>query len=73
MKEYKQYHYVIWGIAPGKTEEEVIFTKATSKEEAQKYMKIFTEQYGMTEGRIQVIDMSECPSKMFKSREILNV
>jgi hypothetical protein len=65
--------FAIWGIPPNKTEEDLLFTKATSMEDAEEYVKIFTEQFGATKVRIQVLDMSECPSKLFKSKDIVNV
>tara|TARA_R100001129_G_scaffold184523_1_gene169636 strand:- start:330 stop:536 length:207 start_codon:yes stop_codon:yes gene_type:complete len=65
--------FAIWGIPPNKTEEDLLFTKATSMKDAEEYVKILTEQYGVTKARIQVLDMSECPSKLFKSKDIVNV
>lgn len=65
--------FAIWGIPPNKTEEDLLFTKATSMEDAEEYVKIFTEQFGATKVRIQVTDMNECPSKLFKSKDIVNV
>ena len=65
--------FAIWGIPPNKTEEDLLFTKATSMKDAEEYVKIFTEQFGATKVRIQVLDMSECPSKLFKSKDIANV
>ena len=65
--------FAIWGVPPNKTEEDLIYTKATSMEEAEEYVKIFTEQYGLTKARIQVLDMTECPSKLWKSKKLINV
>tara|TARA_Y100000593_G_scaffold4019_1_gene7863 strand:- start:9794 stop:10006 length:213 start_codon:yes stop_codon:yes gene_type:complete len=65
--------FVIWGVPPNKTDEELIYTKATSKEDAETVMKIFTEQYGLTKARIQVLDLNECPSKLWKSKKLINV
>jgi len=64
--------FVIWGVPPNKTDEEPIFTKATSMKDAEDYIKIFTEQFGVTKARIQVLDLNECPSKLFNSKDILN-
>ena len=64
--------FVIWGVPPEKTEEEPIFTKATSMKDAEDYIKIFTEQFGVTKARIQVLDLNECPSKLWKSKDIIN-
>ena len=73
--------FAIWGVPPNKTEEELIYTNhyktfpTTSKllKEAEKYVKIFTEQYGVTKARIQVLDLNECPSKLWKSKDLINV
>jgi len=64
--------FVIWGVPPKKTEEDLLFTRATSMKDAEDYVKIFTEQYGVTKARIQVLDLNECPSKMFNSKDIIN-
>ena len=64
--------FVIWGIPPNKIEEDLLFTRATSMKDAEDYVKIFTEQYGVTKARIQVLDLNECPSKMFNSKDIIN-
>jgi len=64
--------FVIWGIPPNKTEEDLLFTKATSVKDAEDYVKILTEQYGVTKARIQVLDLNECPSKLFNSKDILS-
>jgi hypothetical protein len=53
--------YVIWGIPPGKDEEEVLFTKAETMDQAEKAMKILIDNHGCTECRIQVIDFESDP------------
>tara|TARA_Y100000310_G_scaffold174082_1_gene174191 strand:+ start:154 stop:360 length:207 start_codon:yes stop_codon:yes gene_type:complete len=65
--------FVIWGIPPGKTEEEVLYTKAKSGKEAIVVANNLVIAYGVTKPRIQTIDLSECPSKLFKSKDIVNV
>ena len=65
--------FAIWGIPPNKTEEDLLFTKATSMKDAEQYVKILTLNFGVTKARIQVLDMTECPSKLFKSKDIVNV
>ena len=64
--------FAIWGIPPNKTEEDLLFTKATSMKDAEQYVKILTLNFGVTKARIQVLDMTECPSKLWKSKEIIN-
>jgi hypothetical protein len=65
--------FAIWGIPPHKTEEELLYTKATTEEEAKVVMRNLVGVYGVTKARIQILDMSECPSKLFKSKELINV
>ncbi len=65
--------FAIWGIPPNKTEEDLLFTKATSMKDAEQYVEILTSNFGVTKARIQVLDMTECPSKLFKSKDIVNV
>jgi len=65
--------FVIWGIPPNKAEEELLYTKATTEEEAKVVMRNLVGVYGVTKARIQILDMSECPSKLFKSKELINV
>jgi hypothetical protein len=48
--------YAIWGIPPKGTEEDLLYTKATSKEEAVNICK-FLEISGCKSLRIQVIDL----------------
>lgn len=51
--------YVIWGTPPG-GEDTILSTRATSMEEAQKLIGIFSKPpYGATKMRVQVIDLSE--------------
>jgi len=65
--------FAIWGIPPHKTEEELLYTKAKTEEEAKVVMRNLVGIYGVTKARIQILDMSECPSKLFKSKELINV
>ena len=50
--------FVIWGIAPNTTEENILFTKAETMEEAKRVLNILTTQYNCKECRIQVIDFT---------------
>ena len=50
--------FVIWGIAPNTTEEDILFTKAETMEEAQRVLNILTTQHNCKECRIQVIDFT---------------
>ena len=46
--------YVIWGIAPGKSSEEILYTKAKSQGEAKKIIKFLTSKHGVKKARVQV-------------------
>lgn len=51
--------YVIWGVPKDKTEEEILFTEAQTKVEADKVIEVLQEKYGCTNCRIQVIDFTK--------------
>jgi hypothetical protein len=48
--------YVIWGIAPNTTEEDILFTEAQTLQEAKKVVDILTTKHNCKNCRIQVID-----------------
>lgn len=53
--------YVIWGLTAGKTDkldELPLYTKAKTKQEAEKVMSILASKHGCHEMRIQVLDGS---------------
>ena len=50
--------YVIWGIAPNTTDEDILFTNAKTLEEAKKVVDILTTQHNCKNCRIQVIDFT---------------
>lgn len=50
--------FVIWGIAPNTTEENILFTNAKTLEEAKKVVDILTTQHNCKNCRIQVIDFT---------------
>ena len=64
--------FPIWGIPPGKTSEELLYTKATSHAQAKKIAKVLTEKHGCKKVRIQVLDLAQNPADIFKSDKILN-
>jgi len=64
--------FVIWGIPPGKTEEDLLYTKAKTEAEAKVVINNLVGIYGVTKARIQVLDLNECPSKLFNSKDIIN-
>jgi Fe2+ transport system protein B len=51
--------YVIWGIPPGKTHEDILYTKAETISEARKVVEILTKKHGCKKVRIQVLDLSQ--------------
>jgi|TARA_Y100000034_G_scaffold86435_1_gene103651 hypothetical protein len=69
LEESKQ-EFVIWGIPPKKSSEEILYTKAKSNSEAKKVVKILTKKHGVKRARIQVLDLEQDPSKFWKSDNI---
>lgn len=51
--------YVIWGIPPGKNDEQILYTKAESMGEANKARKVLEDTHGCKKTRVQVIDLSK--------------
>ncbi|MBT4209063.1 hypothetical protein HOE22_12105 [Candidatus Woesearchaeota archaeon] len=62
--------FIIWGIAPGKSREEILFTKAKSQSEAKKIIKILTKKHGVKRARIQVLDMAQDPKDIWKADKL---
>lgn len=53
--------FVVWGIPPNGDSEEVLYTKATSMEQAKRVADVLKEKHGVTDTRVQVIDFTEDP------------
>ena len=51
--------YIIWGGPKGETEETLLYTKATTSDEAKRVMKILKDDYGASKLRIHVLDLSK--------------
>ncbi len=51
--------FVVWGVAPNKTDEEPLFTRAETLTEAKAVATLLTEKHGCTKTRIQIIDFDE--------------
>jgi hypothetical protein len=51
--------FIIWGIAPGQTIEDVLFTNATSMSEARRAANVLICKHGCKAVRIQVLKLSE--------------
>ena len=62
--------FVIWGIPPKKSSEEILYTKAKSHSEAKKVVKILTKKHGVKKARIQVLDLEQDPTKFWKSDDL---
>ena len=62
--------FVIWGIPPGKRQEDILYTKAKSHSEAKKIIKILTAKHGVTKARIQVLDMAQDPKDIWKADKL---
>lgn len=62
--------YPIWGIPPGKTSEELLYTKATSKRQASKIAKILTDKHKCKKVRIQTLDLAQNPSDIWDSEKL---
>lgn len=60
--------FVIWGVPPNEEHENVLYTKATSLQEAIKISETLEKKHGCTNTRIQILDLSTPPdfSKIFK-------
>ena len=64
--------FPIWGVPPGKTSEELLYTKATSHSQAKKIAKVLTDKHGCKKVRIQTLDLAQNPADIFKSDKIFN-
>jgi len=51
--------YIIWGIAPGQNEEDILFTNAQNLEEAKKVIQILESEHSCKNCKIQIIDFSK--------------
>lgn len=51
--------YIIWGIAPNTTEEDILFTNAQSIEEAKNVINILTTKHNCKACRVQIIDFTK--------------
>ena len=51
--------YIVWGIPPGKKDEEILYTKAKSSGEAKKVCDILTQKHGCKKCRVQTLNLSQ--------------
>jgi len=59
LSESTKTEYIIWGIPPGKRDEEILYTKAKSSGEAKKVIDILTQKHGCKKCRVQVLNLSQ--------------
>jgi len=64
--------YAIWGVIPDDIEESLLCTRIESSEQAHTTRDELVNKFNITKARIQTIDMNECPSKLFNSKDIIN-
>ena len=62
--------YPIWGIPPGKSSEELLYTKATSKRQATSIAKVLTDKHKCKKVRIQVLDLAQDPADIWDSEKL---
>jgi len=70
IRENTEKEFPIWGIPPGKKDEELLYTKAKSHGEAKKIAKVLTDKHGCTKVRVQVLDLAQDPSDIWKSDKL---
>ena len=51
--------YIIWGIAPGQKDEDILFTNAQNLAEAKKVVSILESEHNCKNCKIQIIDFSQ--------------
>jgi hypothetical protein len=59
LKETTKTEYIIWGVPPGKKDEQILFTKAKSMSEAKQVIEILTQKHECKKCRVQTIDLSQ--------------
>lgn len=59
LNESTKTEYIIWGVPPGKKDEQILFTKAKSMGEAKKVIETLTQKHGCKKCRVQTIDLSQ--------------
>ena len=55
--------FVHWGIPKGKKDEEILYTKSTTLDDAVRVKEVLTEDFGCREVRIQTIEFSATGEK----------
>ena len=53
--------FIVWGVAPNDTEEQVLYTKAKTFANAEAIAAYLVKNKGCTQTRVQVIDFTKQP------------
>lgn len=53
--------FIVWGIPPNQTMEDVLMTNATSLDMAQRQVQVLESKYGCTNCRIQILNLRDKP------------
>jgi len=56
-----QKEFIVWGVAPNTTEEQVLYTKCTNLDMANKCAAYLEKEKGCTKTRVQIIDFTKEP------------
>jgi hypothetical protein len=73
-----RFEYAIWGIPPEYTDEQLLLTSddegnlLTDASNAERMLQVLVNEHGITNARIQSLDISANPSAMFTSSSIIN-
>ena len=64
--------YIIWGFPPGSSNEQLLYTKAKTRKQANRVIKILLNEHGISNARIQVLDLAVNPVDDWNSKKIIN-
>ena len=64
--------YIIWGFPPGSSDEQLLYTKAKTRKQANRVIKILLNEHGISNARIQVLDLTVNPVNDWNSKKIIN-
>ncbi len=64
--------YIIWGVKPNETEEEILYTKATTMDQAKKVIELLELVHKCTGTRIQTLNLGACPSQQWNNKNLIN-
>jgi hypothetical protein len=59
VKKMNNQEFIIWGIAPGQSMEDVLFTDCKTLNEAKKVVNVLTLKHNCTAVRVQILDLSK--------------